>query len=348
MFDRKAQTLICWLLLIGNIVFLLIYDLYLLPTESIILTPKFIKKKLKAFNFCIAIDMIVIMYFNGSAYTLIDDIKSLNEEIAKNAKEKEAFFATISHEIRNPLQSLIGAVDLFQDKRNNENTFASLMDICKNCAETVLNLVNNILDISKIAANKMILSPGPSDLREIINKMFRILQTKASAKNVELILKDDSNLPPCIEIDSQRMSQIILNLVSNAIKFTAKGKVIVKLGWHTLNDTMNEEKVLNLCLGISSWKEEILLQETDNLVPVKYSSNYRKLITASKPYVPPINAMKINKSFNFGHKKENKGIVKIEIMDTGIGISKDSVKKLFQPYQQADASISKLKEFLIF
>lgn len=329
----------CSLIFALNIVFLTFYINYLSPQENVIMTPAYIKSKMTTATIAISLSMIVYMYFNRVTYSVFDDVESLNAKIENNAKEKEAFFATISHEIRNPLQSLIGSIELLQDKDMERKTFSTLIEICKNCGETVLNLVNNVLDISKIAANKMTLCPAPSDLREIINKILRISQAKATAKNIDLLLKDDISLPPCLMIDSQRMSQIVLNLVSNAIKFTSKGMVIVKLNWIPLNEGDKKENKISQCLKFSSWKEEIMLAEKNKEnISLSQTVYCQELIASRKKNfkIEPNTTLA-----NTNARVERRGIVKIEIMDSGIGINKESVKKLFQPYQQANTSISK-------
>jgi signal transduction histidine kinase len=177
----------------------------------------------------------------------------------------------MSHEIRNPIQSLMGALELIVPKDDKEKN--ELVEICKCGSEVVLNLVSNILDISKINAKKMDLSFGPVDARGTVTKILKLLKQKAQGKGIELKYSDKNRLPPALELDSHRLSQVVLNLVSNAIKFTQQGEVNVEMYWTPNQDNNSRNE---LC-----WSPSLEYITPDDPKPNQLNRTYTKEILAS-------------------------------------------------------------------
>ena len=341
LFNKQWQIAINVSLLACNLIFIVFFDIFYNLSTDIVLKPQDVKRSMTIALLCLSGCIVVNMSFSSVTHSVYEDAKLTNDRIANNTKEKELFFATISHEIRNPLQSLLGSVELLQERSVSAQTSSALLEICKNCSETVLNLVTNILDMSKIAADKMQLSPASTDLREIISKIIRISQARAQSKNISLRMIDDRSMPATLQLDGQRVAQIVLNLVSNAIKFTSHGKVVIRLSWLPLpNSNVQVPELLSKIISSSSWKQTMVLEEKEGDV---LSLKLDKYKTGYKPSYEMSRTMFTENSLltKGGGKPEKCGIVKMEIMDTGIGVSKENIKKLFQPYQQAHAAISK-------
>ncbi len=322
-----------------------------------------------------------MMYFNDLSGRVYEDVKKANEAIESATREKEAFFATISHEIRNPLQSLLGSVELLDDSTHRKGTSDSpaepeegrhhLLEICRNCCAIVINMVSNVLDMSKIAAGMMQMNPVAADLRELAQRILRVSRSRAEGKSVQLSLECDPTFPPAVLADTQRVEQVLLNLVSNAIKFTGpKGCVVVKLSWLELAHAENEDTLVRTALSQSSWQQTIEFSEagdrtgdSDNPLKHRYDHHglapkYQRSPDASclgDKFVdsfPPVLRLDSMSHVNQGSRTKTvdgtlraqrlqRGIVKIEVMDTGIGMSKTGVARLFRPYQQAEAGISR-------
>ncbi len=216
-------------------------------------------------------------------------------------------------------------------------------------------MVSNILDMSKIAAGKMQLSPVPADLRELAARIIRVSRSRAEGKSVRLSLECDSGLPAAVEVDTQRLEQVLLNLVSNSIKFTnPKGCVVVKLHWQPLSAAFPENDV-KAAIKESSWRQTMELEEvaadqkarmcnwglvTRYMVASRPSSRGRKDAAEPSVHRRKVDSLRIESSPTV-EARADRGIVKIEVMDTGIGISKEGIAKLFHPYQQAEAGISR-------
>lgn len=165
-------------------------------------------------------------------------VKQECQEVTINAEEalktKSVFLANMSHEIRTPLNGIVGMIDmLFETPITTEQL--RYLSIIKSSSEILLGLINDILDFSKIEAGKMKLSSNPFELDNEITKCLQTLGLKASEKHLEFIYKHAEDLPNCFIGDAFRLQQIIINLVSNAIKFTEKGEIIVNIELKTIN-----------------------------------------------------------------------------------------------------------------
>jgi signal transduction histidine kinase/CheY-like chemotaxis protein len=186
-------------------------------------------------------------------------------------RAKSAFLANMSHEIRNPLNGILGTIELvLESKLDPEQT--ELVKLASRSAANLLDIVNDILDISKIEAGGVELQCVPFTLQQALGDSLKVLAHRARERKLEFHYRDDCALDHALLGDPGRLRQIVINLVGNAIKFTERGSV-----W----------------LNVSS------VERLARTVRLRFS-----------------------------------------VRDSGIGISKTQLKRLFQPFVQADASIS--------
>lgn len=169
-------------------------------------------------------------YYRNILYKTISERERLNEELEKSNEDKVLFFSTMSHELRTPLNSVIGMANLLIDD-NKDREQKENLDILKFSAESLLSLINDILDFNKIDSGKVALESIPFNLKELLENACAGLKIKASEKGLYCRL----DIAP--EIGSQeimgdptRLLQIVYNLMGNAIKFTRKGGVELKVG----------------------------------------------------------------------------------------------------------------------
>ncbi len=147
-------------------------------------------------------------------------------ELANMAKSE--FLANMSHEIRTPMNSILGFADILEQKLSNDKQREYVRAISSS-GKMLLQLINDILDLSKIEAGKMEIRLQPVDVRTFMNDMTNIFRQRADDKNLDFILNMDSSLPEGLMLDEIRFRQIITNLVGNALKFTHEGSVSVTL-----------------------------------------------------------------------------------------------------------------------
>ena len=145
-------------------------------------------------------------------------------------QEKTAFLANMSHEIRTPMNAILGFSELLQNDLREASHQRYLTSI-RSSASSLLLLINDILDMSKIEAGVMELHPEPTDLREICDFVHALFSEPAAKKGLKLVCHVVDNLPHALLLDRTRLRQILINLVGNAVKFTDKGEIEINVLW---------------------------------------------------------------------------------------------------------------------
>ncbi|TAL29301.1 MAG: response regulator [Alphaproteobacteria bacterium] len=190
---------------------------------------------------------------------------------ARQANEaKSRFLALMSHEIRTPMAGILGMIDFMKETKLTEEQ-SGYINTVSECSKTLLNTLNDILDVSKLEAGKLQISNINFDLYAVLGNSVRVLTRNAESKGLKLEMKIDASVPQQVYGDPHRIQQIIINLLNNAIKFTEKGGVTLKASF----------------------------------------------------------------------KNGSCPLLRIEVTDTGIGISQETVKKLFRKFVQADSTIAR-------
>ena len=187
----------------------------------------------------IATELIEAKVFAELATGIAEEAKSNAETAARTAenavKAKQQFLSNMSHEIRTPMNAIIGftKVLLKTDLSVKQKEYLTAI---KMSGDALIVLINDILDLAKVDAGKMVFEQTPFKLALSISAMLHLFETKIQEKNLELVKEYDENIPDVLVGDPVRLHQIILNLVSNAVKFTTEGKITVSVKLQSQDD----------------------------------------------------------------------------------------------------------------
>jgi len=200
------------------------------------------------------------------------ELLQARDEALEAVRFKSEFLANMSHEIRTPMNGVLGMLQLVKDFELPDEC-RDYINTAHNSADALLEIINDILDFSKIEAGKLCIENVDFDLQEIVDDVCALLSQRVQEKNIDLLSYVDNKIPARMKGDPTRLRQILLNLLGNAIKFTEKGEVVIRL----------------------------------------------------------VNVFSDN----------NQATIKIEIVDTGIGIPEKVIDSLFEAFTQADGSTTR-------
>lgn len=241
---------------------------------------------------------------------------------------KDEFLATLSHELRTPLNAILGWSQILQQKKLTQEKMAIALETIERNARLQVQMIEDLLDVSRILAGKISLKLGPVELVGIIEAGINTLRPIAEAKGVQLLSFYDERVG-LVFADTNRLQQVIWNLLSNALKFTPTGgRVEVRLGlgrgdWREGGDGKNQED------GEMEKAGKLVTNQTENRVGEAYPKGLAL-------EAPPSNL----KTQNF-LSSSIISYAEIQITDTGIGITQKFLPHVFERFRQADSTTTR-------
>ncbi len=220
-----------------------------------IMNKRFKEKSGREYLLCFGMDI-------TSRHKVETDLLAANEMVERSLKVKDEFISNMSHEIRTPLNAVVGFTDLLAETDLSKEQ-SSYVDIVRTASASLLSLINNILDISKIESNNVILEMMPINVAGIITDAVIILEHRAKTKGLEVRIHFDDALPKKVLGDQLRLSQVIINLFGNAIKFTDKGFIDIECRLATGTDTSKDYiyfSIKDTGIGIAPDKQPTIFQ----------------------------------------------------------------------------------------
>ncbi|MCE3268684.1 MAG: putative sensory histidine-kinase / response regulator [Burkholderiales bacterium] len=208
-------------------------------------------------------------------FTNITELKNKERELIKAKREAEAaneakstFLTNISHDIRTPLTGMIGMTKILLDELNTPQGKEAANNLLK--AENILlNLLNEVIEVTKLASDALPLYEVKFSIRELIDDLYALVSPSAYEKSLKLSLEYDNNIPNYVIGDQKRIHRILLNLVSNAIKFTSQGqvKIIVQLAEQQGRNLILKISIKDTGIGISKENQQIIFSRFTRLEP---------------------------------------------------------------------------------
>ena len=208
-----------------------------------------------------------ILYRNKQLFVNLHDIEKRKahekelieaQNLAEKArKTKEAFLANMSHEIRTPLNGILGIANLLEATVLDASQ-RSLLGMLSQSSGSLLNILNDILDISKIEEGKFSIVPKSTDLRQLASGIMDMMRFRANEKKIGFDLFIDPGIPECVLVDGMRLNQILMNLIGNALKFTSQGFVHLKVDEQSSKNGQHQIKFSVIDTGIGISEENIV------------------------------------------------------------------------------------------
>ena len=247
-------------------------------------------------------------------------------------ENQKVFLLSFSHELRNLINNLAGNVKLASLEESLTVKAKDLLLNAEVCGELLLHLVNNILDTGKVEIGELEVEMKPTKIYDVLERICSICSELIKRKGLRSKIKIHKSLPMTLAVDHYRLTQVILNMVSNAVKFTESGSVDISIEWIDGYQMPIEQCFKPYPFNDADDQDEGLFEKSQ-----RFHALHNKFFNLSPQH------SKINKSLVRKLQAANKGILKVIVTDTGCGMAKEELFKLFKKFSQVTTDVSKRK-----
>jgi len=287
----------------------------------------------------IAITIFILTLFTLILHNLNKKTKELiiSNKVAEEAVEQQkTFIFSFSHEMRNPLNSLLGNLELIL-MGTVPSQVREMIKVAQTCGILLLQQINNVLDTGKKDLGKLEINLTQTKVYDLFQRVWTVSSELITRKNLQSRLKIEKKVPSLLNLDPHRINQVMMNLISNATKFTERGSITVSVKWLECK-FVNERCFEPIPYDSESEgvfeKEEVIYQL--NLGDITLNKRNRSSQREKKNIVLIQKNKDINEMMEDieSPKKEKRGVLKIVVVDTGCGMSQNSLDQLFEKFSQ--------------
>ena len=272
--------------------------------------------------------LVFITYISQQqAFLRLEASEQRNTEI----EAQKTCLMSFSHELRNLINGLIGNVQLISIRTIDERT-RELVSNAQVCGDLLLYLVNNILDTGKVEVGELEINPVEESVYNMLEKIWGVCSELIKRKGLRGSIRIQKNIPKILMIDHYRLSQIILNLVGNAIKFTENGSIEMTVQWISNKIVVNDKCFDPVPYNEDDDQDEGLFEKSQNFDCMNEGS----ILMNNQ-------IRKINRNNLKEARRVERGILKVVVKDTGVGMNKEQIEQLFQKFTQVTTDANKRK-----
>lgn len=205
---------------------------------------------------CGAILFLIILIRIVRQHELIQKLDISEKKVRESARIKELFIANMSHEIRTPMNAIIGFTSLLKKKELDDES-GKFVETIRQSSEALLAIINDVLDLSKIEAGMMRIDSYPFSLSELFRSVIIMFKARFEEKGIHVLAELEEGLPDMVEGDPARLTQILMNLIGNALKFTNRGTVVIKISNEGITGDCMQVGILVKDTGIGIQKDKL-------------------------------------------------------------------------------------------